>query len=156
MGSYASNADLIARYQSSFDASWATDSEDTGTPDQAVCTEVMGNADGTADSYIAVQYRTPVAVAGDAILAARMKSLVLDMAMWYLALRQGFASDLLQKAYEEAIKWLEGVAAGKIELPAAEAQASTAANTPAATWGAGGESSPGALRKFSRDTQGRI
>lgn len=157
MGNYASTAELIARFEDTSAAAFATDAGEVGTPDTDVLNEVINDAESVIDGYVGVRHIVPVVVAGDTVLANRMRSLTLDIARYKLDLRGDYVSDARAAAYEAAIKWLEGVSTGKIMLPAAAAQATTASNTPDATWGIAGETVSGtSQRLFSRETQERL
>jgi len=154
MGNYATTSDLIARFEDDEAVAHITDNEDTGTPDTDVLNEVINDAEATIDSYVSVRHIVPVVVANDSVLAARMKSVTLDIAVWKLCARGDFASEAKTRAYDDALEWLRGVASGKVMLPAAAVQAVTQTNLPAGSWGIPGEQVSGEnQRLFSRQTQ---
>lgn len=152
MGNYASRAELQARFTDDAEVSHLTDTEDTGTPDTAVLDEVIDDAEAEINSYAAMRYEVPLDVAGDTGLAARIKSLTLDLAVAKLQDRSGNVPEPNETARTRALEWLDKLSSGKIVLPSARTEATTVSRGPVSTWGiaATGDDSQ---RLFSRKTQ---
>ena len=152
MGDYASQADLKTRFEDDAAVAHLTDTADSGTPDSSVLDEVIDHAEGEIDSYVAVRYLVPVAVANNAGLAAMMKSVTLDMAVYHLYARHHGVSEVVQGLYDKAIEWLKLIAAGEAVLPTPDTEAPTTSQDPVIAWGTadGGTSTS---RIFSRATQ---
>ncbi len=152
MGNYASTAQLTARFESSADLAFLTDSEDTGVADTDVLTECINGAEGEIDGYIGMRYDVPVDVSGtDDQINGLMLSMTLDMAIWNLLKRFTTPPANVEKSYDDRVKFLIGVAAGTIMLPSGTPLTSTTVNAPGASWGIAGESVSGtSQRVFSR------
>lgn len=133
MGNYHTNADLKARFPD--DAAVAqltgTTSAETGVPDEDVLTEIVNGTEGIVDSYINVKWSVPVAVADHTTLAAHMKSMCLDISVYRLMKDGGgVVPTAVKDAYDAAIAWCRDVAAGKVNLPSPDTEASTDSNEP--------------------------
>lgn len=152
MGNYATASDLTARFLDSEEASFATDSEDTGAVDAAVQNEVINDAEGIIDSHAGMRFKTPVDVSSDTVLAARLKSLTLDLALHSLALRTDRASEILVSRFEAAMEYLDKIANGKLMLPSAATLDSTESRATLIDYGKPG-SGDASDRIFTRDTQ---
>lgn len=156
MGDYATTAQLKARFEDDEEVSHLTDSADTGSPDETVLAEVLDDAEAEMNGYIGVRYSIPVTVSGNAILANRMKSLALDLAVVKLVGgRGGIISEAKRDLRTDAIAWLKGLAAGTIVLPSAVTEPSTQSREPLAEWGIAGTGSA-SQRVFTRATQERL
>ncbi|UCC31928.1 MAG: DUF1320 domain-containing protein [Phycisphaerales bacterium] len=155
MGNYASVADVKARFENDMSVAFITDTADTtGVPDEDVINEGIQYGEGEIDSYVNVRHHTPLAVAGDSVLAAFFKSLTVDFAVYHLV-RRGRASGDARQAVEDGREWLTKLARGAIELPKAETHAATTARGTLMAWGTAGETSD-SKRVFSRHTQEKL
>lgn len=152
MGNYASRVELQARFSDDAEVAHLTDTEDTGVPDTAVLDEVIDDAESELNSYAAVRNAVPLDVAGDAGLAARIKSLTLDLAVAKLHDRSGNVPEPNEAARTRAIEWLDKLSVGKVELPSARTEASTVSRDPVPSWGIAG-TGDSSQRVFSRKTQ---
>ncbi|CAM5398418.1 hypothetical protein AFEL58S_01996 [Afipia felis] len=85
----------------------ALSAEDITRVDQAL-------ADGSEqiDAYLGVRYVLPLP-----IVPGVLRSYAIDLAMYRIALRQGLVREELRTRYEDAIKFLQAVSAGKANLP---------------------------------------
>jgi len=160
MGNYVTADDVQGRFESVASLARITGSEDDATVDAAVVTEAIAAGEGLADSYFAsANFDTPLVVSGDANLAATVKGMVLDVIVMRLFCRpdQGVAPESVVMAYENAVTWLQGVAAGKIKLNAATTLAQSDSNEPVSSWGIAGAAVAGtSQRMFSRETMERL
>lgn len=152
MGNYASRAELQARFSDDAEVAHLTDSEDTGTPDTAVLDEVIEDAEAEIESYAAMRYEVPLDVGGDTGLAARIKSLTLDLAVAKLHDRSGNVPEPNETARTRALEWLDKLSTGKIVLPSARTEATTVSREPRVTWGTAATGTR-SQRLFSRETQ---
>ena len=134
---YTTTADLQARLENDAEAIFLTDGEGDNAIDTAVLDEVLDDAEGEADSYYGVLYAVPAAVAGDAKLAARMKSVTLDLALEKLCVRSEHVSEKKEAAAERAREWLKSVAKGEAVPPSARTEASTVSRDPLVDYGVG-------------------
>ena len=96
----------------------------------AVGQQILDEAEALVHSYLARRYATPVDVAKHPELADVLAVRVLDVAE-YLAWRGSpFVSDVpdrVELLHAEAVRWLEQVAAGAVDLPALSPPASRVA-----------------------------
>jgi len=156
LGNYATITELQARFEDTAAVSHVTDSDDDLTPDTDVLTEELNAAEGLIDSYLGRRHATPIAVSGDTVLAAWMKSVTLDIAVVRLLRRpgQGIVPDEVAESYTEAVDWCKAVASGAAVLPATLTQATTTAMDPLSEWG----SAPGSssTRVCTRETQENV
>lgn len=152
MGNYASTAELEARFDGDAEVASQTDNEDTGTADTTVLNEVIDNAEGEIDSAVGMRYLVPVDTT-DTIVAARMKSITLDLAVWGLHIRGGVAPVPVIEARDAVREWLDLLAEGKRVLPQPATANTTTARETLADWGTAGTTSSSSNRLFSRATQ---
>ena len=122
MGNYASTTELWTRYASTTEAAYATDTESTGVPSETVGADVIGGAEGWINGYLAVRYETPVSVASLAAspeTARLLKAITLDRSEANMQLRSPKRSEMIKERMAEWKEFLEGIAAGRIEMPGA-------------------------------------
>lgn len=155
MGNYATIAQLKTRFEDDEALAHVTHNEDAGTADTAVLTEALNNAEGYIDSALAKRYEVPVDVSLDDVVAARLKSIALDIAVHNLVTGTDFESEAKQRAYDDAKEWLKAVAKGEWLLPSATTLATTATDDPLIAYGTAGESDS-SKRLFSRATQDNL
>lgn len=142
--SYITNADLEMRVGTQAYIQ-LTDDAGTGSADAAKADEARLGAEGEANSYLAARYAVPIDLAGEAQLAAVLRSFVLDIAAYRLhGRRPPVPADIVRRR-EEAVAWLARVASGLVQLPAAIAPRQSAA------LGILGEAA-GPARQLTRDT----
>lgn len=116
-----------------------TDDTDTGLVNTDVTDKAILGAGALIDSHLAVRYTVPVSPVPDIVV-----ELAVDIAIYKICSRRGQSPEEIRKKYEDAIKYLEKVASGKIVLSGAAA-APSGAGSDAVTI----TTSP---RIFSRDT----
>jgi phage gp36-like protein len=109
---YCTQTDLEERY-SSADLVRFTDHDGDGAADGAVIDQAIADADAEIDSYLGVRYQVPLATTPESVT-----NVSITIAWYRLALGRDSVSEAIRKAYEDAIKWLEGVAAGRISIGA--------------------------------------
>ncbi|OGV64132.1 MAG: hypothetical protein A2283_12435 [Lentisphaerae bacterium RIFOXYA12_FULL_48_11] len=93
-----------------------TDDDDTGAVNTAVTDKAITGAGALIESHLAVRYTVPVSPAPDIV-----RELAVDIAIYKIQSRRGQSPEEIRKKYEDAIKYLEKVASGKIILPGASA-----------------------------------
>ncbi len=90
--------------------------------DDAIGQDILEEAEALVHSYLARRYATPIDLAQHPELADVLAARTLDVAE-YLAWRGSpFVSDLpdrVEQLHEQATRWLEQIAAGRVDLPAA-------------------------------------
>lgn len=153
MGVYASNDELKARFENNEAVAHLTGTQESGTPDEAVLTEVLGNAEGDVESYAAVKYAIPLKVGDHTSLANQIKSKVLDLAVWYLSVRAASVTEAIQLAYDNAIAWLEKLATGKVMLATNDTEPTSVSKEPLISIGTSDASDPSSERIFTRPSQ---
>ena len=115
-----------------------TDDAGTGSANIDVVDEAREGAEGEVNSYLAHRYAVPVDLSAHPDSAAWLKTVVLDLVEQRLHARRPPVPEAIDAKRRAALEWLERVAAGKVELPAATApmphpdrgfQAASAGNT---------------------------
>jgi phage gp36-like protein len=95
------------------DVSELSDDASGGSAAEETIQPLLDQATGVCDSYIAVKYTTPLDDPSDGVKFACTR-----IASYFLHLRRPFTvSESVKEAYDEAIKWLEALAAGDVVLP---------------------------------------
>lgn len=152
---YATTANLKARFENDATVAFLTDDQDTGTPDDAVLQAVIDRAEGEINSYAARKFAVPMAVT-DAPFAAFMQAITLDMAVWYLVGHRGdIVSEAKQKGYDDAVLWLEKLGKGEVEPPMSSTPEATVTRDTQFAYGVGSDESS-SNRKFTRSSQGGL
>jgi len=106
-----------------------TDDQDAGTADEDIIESVLEAASTEIDGYLGGRYELPMA-APPAIL----KKLCVDIAGWLLHVRRDVgAPEHWQRRYDNAVRFLEQVAAGKITLGAGDPVKTTGSDTASIT-----------------------
>lgn len=155
MGNYCSNAELIARFGSTEEAAFATDSTDPATPTATVLTEAIGAAEGLMNSYFAHQWITPVVVT-DAEIAELVKGCALDLAHGNVHRRKPNAPDEVKERRAEWIEWLKMAADGKVHMPGAT-PVTTPSRDPLAQWSDATRTQPDdSGRVFTRESMASL
>lgn len=152
MGNYATSDQLIDRYDNAETVAHLTGNEESGVPDTDVLNEVITDAESQMDSYFANRYLVPVSTT-DAGVAARLKSLALDLAVVKLERRQSTVSEAKNDGNTEAIDYLEKVSKGTILLPATATLTPTTSRQPVSSFGVASDDADTTRRLFTRDTQ---
>lgn len=108
--SYASLQTLVDQYGIG-EVTRSADRDADGVADTDVVTRALEHADGIIDSRLAVVYTLPLDVVPDVLVAYAG-----DIALYRMSLDAGTYTEEKRKRYEDAIKWLDQVAAGKAVL----------------------------------------
>lgn len=91
-----------------------TDDPGYGEVDDDVVDRAIADADATIDSYCQGRYVLPLSP-----VPAKVRMVSVDIAIYNLYSRRGdTAPDVRKDRHKEAIRWLEKVAEGKVELGA--------------------------------------
>ena len=117
---YASLQDLLDAFGEGEVVS-LTDRENTGSVVESIADDAIARACSEADSYLSARYRVPVAPVDKALTDA-----VCQIARYRLTGAEATETDPIQQRYDRAIKWLERIARGDINLPGLEDAADTA------------------------------
>jgi phage gp36-like protein len=102
------------------------DDDGDGFAEAGIVDEARAGAEGELDGYLARRYRLPIDLAVHADVAAVLVSLALDLVEHRLRARRPPVPEVTAARYARAIRWLEGVADGSVDLPSSD---SLAANT---------------------------
>jgi len=81
------------------------------TPDAEVVNEIIAQADAEIDAYLAVRYQLPLSET-----PARVKALSVDLALYHLYTRRSVMPEVRRQKYEDAVKFLKDVGAGRAEI----------------------------------------
>ena len=104
------------------------------------------------DSEPNAKFLVPMDVT-DTAFAAFMQAITLNMAVWYLVgQRNDIVSDAKQKAYDDAVLWLEKLGHGDVEPPVAAAPSATTTRDDQFAYGVGSDLTT-SHRKFTRASQ---
>lgn len=95
--------------------------ESGSTPDADVVTEMIAKADAEIDAYCGSRYTVPFTTVPDIVA-----SLSVDMAIYHLYSRRSIAPEVRRLKYDDAVKFLKDVAAGRATLGASETTAAGA------------------------------
>lgn len=108
---YATRSDIEELYGAQLVSIIADLTEDGQAEDVAI-ERALEEASSEIDTYLSVQYLTPVDPAPPILV-----QLCRDMAIYRLALQSSVRTTEMRTRYEDAIKMLERIAAGKASLP---------------------------------------
>ncbi|MEP0845590.1 MAG: DUF1320 family protein [Phycisphaerae bacterium] len=107
-----------------------TDRVNGATENATVAQAIVDEAEALAHSYLAQRYATPVDLTAHPELANVLRSRVLDLVehlAWRTSPFVGNLPDRVLFMQEDALRWFESVASGRIPLPAAAPPASRTA-----------------------------
>lgn len=113
-----------------------TDRVTRKTADDVVGQAILDGAHGTIDGYLARRFKVPVDPTGDTSLTQFLLKHVLNLAAYDAWEGSPFITevpDRVKFSYQETVKLLRDIAAGKVELPGATAIPSATAAGPTAT-----------------------
>ncbi len=122
--SYISNSDIQTRVGPSAYVQ-LTDDAGSGSANEAVVDEARAGAEGEVDGYLARRFAVPIDLSRHPELAGILASISLDLAEYRLRLRRPPIPAEAVARRDAAVAWLQGVAGGVIDLPAAAAPAPT-------------------------------
>lgn len=94
------------------------------TPDSDIVSDAITQADAEIDSYLGVRYSLPLSSTPEVI-----KNLSVDITIYNLYCRRDLCPDIRLKRYQAAIRWLENLAKGLVELNIDGVEVSAGAQT---------------------------
>lgn len=108
--------------------------------------KALTDAGNEADTYISQRYDLPLPSTPPVL-----RGKVVDITVWNLFARRGLgdADEVVRERYKNAVRWLEGLAVGKVSLPLAPSGGGEGGSAPPQAGGASIRAQP---RRFSRDT----
>lgn len=106
---YATQNDITTLY--STDALYVADRDGDGVPDADAIARALNAASGEIDSYLAVRYIVPWETPDELLT-----QFCVDIALYRLALSRDVLSEEHRRRYEDAIKHLKDIAAGRAAL----------------------------------------
>lgn len=116
---YATRAQIEARYGLD-ELIQTTDRDGVGVETDAAITNALDDASAEADSYIGSRYDIPVTT------SPRLVQVTCAIARYRL--HEDHATDQIRRDYEDAVKWLRDIGAGRAVLPGASSGVVTATN----------------------------
>lgn len=119
MAAYAEVQDLIDRYGED-EILQLTDRDDSGQVDDTVAQTALDDAEAEVDGYLGGRYELPLE--SPPRILSRITT---DIARYHL--HDGVPPDHVNKRYEDAVKFLQKIAEGKVSLGASTAPPSAGA-----------------------------
>jgi len=89
-----------------------SDDDDSGVVNTEVVDKAIADAGSLVDAYLAVRYTVPM----DPVPAV-INGAACDIAIYKISSRRGIAAEEIRKKFEDAVKFIEKLAAGKAVLP---------------------------------------
>ena len=108
---YATPADIGAQYGAETLA-LLTDRDGDGTGDPGAAERALADASAEIDGYLAGRYALPLSPGR----AALLRRPAVDIAVYRLAADASTATDERRRRYEDAVRYLRGIASGEIRL----------------------------------------
>lgn len=108
---YAAPADIGAQYGAETLA-LLTDRDGDGTGDPGAAERALADASAEIDGYLAGRYALPLSPGR----AALLRRPAVDIAVYRLAADADTATDERRRRYEDAVRYLRGIASGEIRL----------------------------------------
>lgn len=114
---YATAADFIQHFGQR-EATMVSDRAKAGEPDDVELNRLLAVASEEADGYVGRRYALPLtALAGGApVVPQPLRLVVLNIARYHSTGTEIMNTDEIRDRYKSAIRWLEGVAKGEIQL----------------------------------------
>ncbi len=110
MGNYIAKADILKRMTEAA-LIQLTDEANAGVVDDVKVDAAIADAEGEADGYLSVRYKTPVSP-----VPAVVVSFVVDMTVYRLySLRQGPTDDVIRR-YNDAVRFFRAASQGTVSL----------------------------------------
>ena len=116
--SYITNSDIESRLGSATYVQ-LTDDDGNGQADVAVVDEARLGSEGEVNGYLARRYQVPIDLTTYPELTELLATVTLDLVERRLRQRRPPVPEAAVRKAEQTIQWLEGVAAGTLELPSA-------------------------------------
>lgn len=108
---YATPADIGAQYGAET-LLLLTDRNGDGTADPGAAERALADASAEIDGYLAGRYALPL----ESGRAAALRRTAVDIAVYRLAADAAAATDERRRRYEDAVRFLKGIASGEIRL----------------------------------------
>lgn len=105
---YAVPQDIVTAYG---EASLMAAMDDNAVVDKAKVVAALGKATAEIDSYIADRYPLPLPSTPD-----RLRDICVDIATYKMSQTADVLTDEIRQRYEDAVKWLDKVASGRVSL----------------------------------------
>lgn len=115
---YATQADMD-RYFGAAQVLIAADRDGDDSSDASVIREALDHASEEIDSYVGVKYNLPLTASPPPRV---LKRVCADIAMFRMSSNSSSMTEAKRERYEDAVKWLKQVAAGKATLGIAETE----------------------------------
>jgi phage gp36-like protein len=112
--SYCSYQDVEARVGAGELAALA-DYDGDGAPDADVVEQAIRSAEAVIDSYLGVRFSVPVSAA-DGSCPEALRGRAVNLAVYFLRLGRDSVTEDVRAQYEEDVRWLREVVAGKVSL----------------------------------------
>lgn len=128
---YATRADLESRF-SPDELIDRADLDRDGQPDDAVLAVALADADAIIDGYLAARYRLPLPE-----VPPMLTAIACDLARFHYWANA--ATERVRQGYEDALRLLRDIAAGKMALPLSAPMPNPAAASPAMAGGCSGD-----------------
>lgn len=106
---YATAQDIIDLYTED-ELLIVADRDDNGSIDAAIVDKALSGATAVIDGYLGQRHQLPLATP-----PPRLQEVCIDIAMYRLSAANGYTDEKRQR-YDDAIRWLEHLAAGKVGL----------------------------------------
>lgn len=100
-----------------------TDDADTGSVNMDPVNKAIAGADALINGHISARYNVPLSPVPEIIT-----SLAVDIAIYKISSRRGGAPEDVRKKFEDAIKFLDKVSAGKAFIPGAASAPTATSN----------------------------
>jgi phage gp36-like protein len=107
---YANETDIIALYGAEL-LDMLADKTGDGVRDAAAVARALDDAASLIDGYLSQRYTLPLAA-----VPALLKTLCIDIALYRLASNPALLSDDARRRYDDAVKFLRDIGAGKASL----------------------------------------
>jgi len=117
MGNYISSSDLERRLTSD-ELVQLADLDEDGTADTAVISQAISDAESLVNSYVGARTTVPLATVPD-----HVKTLCINLAIYYLHLGRRSVTEDIQKQFEADMRQLRDIAAGRAALGDEDASA---------------------------------
>ena len=141
---YATQADIVEIY--SQDALYVADRDGDGVVDTDAVERALKSASSQIDSFIGVRYSLPLTTPDDLL-----KQYCVDIALYLLASGRNVQSEEHRQRFEDALKHLEKIGAGKANLIVPHDIIGADGNTTSASAGPRPIVVGGPERQFTRD-----
>jgi phage gp36-like protein len=105
-----------------------TDDDDAGVVDETVVADAIADADSEIDAYLRARYDLPLDTA-----PRILKKLSVGITLYYLFHRRQIANEVIKERYDNAVKLLDRIAKGQVQLVEADGDAVTDEGGPQAS-----------------------